>query len=121
MNGASEAQKLNIKFDEPTQYAAPFEIRRFSEDGATTGYLAKVDIDSKGSIVATYSNGENVTLGGRVGMVRVPNEQGLVSKGGTQWVTSQDSGAAIWGGEASQGGAFGGGSRVVRLSNRISI
>jgi len=105
MNGASEAQKLNIKFDEPTQYAAPFEIRRFSEDGATTGYLAKVDIDSKGSIVATYSNGENVTLG-RVGMVRVPNEQGLVSKGGTQWVTSQDSGAAIWG-EASQG-AFGG-------------
>ncbi|MDX1302373.1 flagellar hook protein FlgE [Photobacterium sp.] len=104
LNGADDTQTLNINFDEPTQYAAPFEMRRFSEDGATTGYLAKVDIDSKGSIVATYSNGENVTLG-RVGMVRVPNEQGLVSKGGTQWVTSQDSGAAIWG-EASQG-AFG--------------
>ncbi|PSW19561.1 flagellar hook protein FlgE [Photobacterium sanctipauli] len=104
MNGANAEQTLSINFDEPTQYAAPFEIRRFNEDGATTGYLAKVDIDSKGSIVATYSNGENVTLG-RVGMVRVPNEQGLVSKGGTQWVTSQDSGAAIWG-EATQG-AFG--------------
>ncbi|MEJ2764173.1 flagellar hook protein FlgE [Photobacterium sp. MCCC 1A19761] len=104
MNGANVDQLLNINFAEPTQYAAPFEIRRFNEDGATTGYLARVDIDAKGSIVGTYSNGENVTLG-RVGMVRVPNEQGLVSKGGTQWVASQDSGAAIWG-EASQG-AFG--------------
>ncbi|ELR65132.1 Flagellar hook protein FlgE [Photobacterium marinum] len=104
LNGADENQALTINFDDPTQYAAPFEVRRFNEDGATTGYLAKVDIDAKGSIVATYSNGENVTLG-RVGMVRVPNEQGLVSKGGTQWVVSQDSGAAIWG-EASQG-AFG--------------
>lgn len=104
MNGADESQIMNFNFEDPTQYAAPFEMRRFNEDGATTGYLAKVDIDAKGSIVATYSNGENVTLG-RVGMVRVPNEQGLVSKGGTQWVTSQGSGAAIWG-EASQG-AFG--------------
>ncbi|EAS44529.1 flagellar hook protein FlgE [Photobacterium profundum] len=104
LNGADEAQTLTMQFDSPTQYAAPFEIRKFSENGATTGYLAKVDIDAKGSIVATYSNGENVTLG-RVGMVRVANEQGLVSKGGTQWATGQDSGAAIWG-EASQG-AFG--------------
>ena len=104
LNGADENQTLNVNFADPTQYAAPFEIRRFNEDGATTGYLAKVDIDAKGSIVGTYSNGENVTLG-RVGMVRVPNEQGLVSKGGTQWVSSQDSGATIWG-EASQG-AFG--------------
>ncbi|MGF1690332.1 flagellar hook protein FlgE [Photobacterium kagoshimensis] len=104
MNGGDDQQTLTFNYDEPTQYAAPFEVRRFNEDGATTGYLAKVDIDPKGSIVATYSNGENVTLG-RVGMVRVPNEQGLVSKGGTQWVASQDSGAAIWG-EATQG-AFG--------------
>ncbi|MGF1686021.1 flagellar hook protein FlgE [Photobacterium japonica] len=104
MNGADMAQTLNINFDQPTQYAAPFEIRRFNEDGATTGFLTKVDIDGKGSIVATYSNGENVTLG-RVAMVRVANEQGLVSKGGTQWVSGQDSGAAMWG-EATQG-AFG--------------
>ncbi|MDO6705212.1 flagellar hook protein FlgE [Photobacterium sp. 1_MG-2023] len=104
MNGADGAQTLNFNFDAPTQYAAPFEVRRFSENGATTGYLAKVDVDAKGSIVATYSNGENITLG-RVGMVRVPNEQGLLKKGGTQWDVSQDSGAAVWG-EATFG-AFG--------------
>lgn len=101
MNGANPDQELTIKFDAPTQYAAPFEVRRFNEDGATTGHLTNVDIDSKGSIVGSYSNGENVILG-RVAMVRVPNEQGLMSKGGTQWVLSQESGAAIWG-EAAQG------------------
>ncbi|KKD01178.1 flagellar hook protein FlgE [Photobacterium halotolerans] len=104
MNGADGAQTLNFNFDAPTQFAAPFEVRKFSENGATTGYLAKVDVDAKGSIVATYSNGENITLG-RVGMVRVPNEQGLLSKGGTQWAVSQESGAAVWG-EATFG-AFG--------------
>ncbi|WP_413110726.1 flagellar hook protein FlgE [Thaumasiovibrio sp. DFM-14] len=104
LNGADGAQKISMNYDEPTQYAAPFEIRRFNENGATTGFLSKVDIDPKGSIVATYSNGENVTLG-RVAMGRVPNEQGLAQAGGTQWQTSQDSGALIFG-EAGIG-AFG--------------
>ncbi|WP_087021572.1 flagellar hook protein FlgE [Thaumasiovibrio subtropicus] len=104
LNGADGTQTISMDFDDPTQYAAPFEIRRFNENGATTGFLAKVDIDAKGSIVATYSNGENVTLG-RVAMGRVANEQGLSQIGGTQWKTSQDSGELIWG-EATQG-AFG--------------
>lgn len=104
LNGADPAQTMNIKFKDPTQYAAPFEMRRFNEDGATTGYLAKVDIDSKGSIVGTYSNGEDVTLG-RVSMVRVANQQGLAQEGGTQWSVTQASGGAVWG-EANQG-AFG--------------
>nr|WP_086941130.1 flagellar hook protein FlgE [Thaumasiovibrio occultus] len=101
LNGADDAQQISFDFDEPTQYASPFEIRRFSENGATTGYLTKVDIDSRGSIVATYSNGENVTLG-RVAMGRVANEQGLSQAGGTQWKVTQESGALVWG-EASTG------------------
>ncbi len=104
LNGADGDQQISFDFDDPTQFAAPFEIRRFNENGATTGFLAKVDIDNKGSIIATYSNGENVTLG-RVAMGRVANEQGLSQVGGTQWKTSQDSGELIWG-EATQG-AFG--------------
>ncbi|CAH0534133.1 Flagellar hook protein FlgE [Vibrio stylophorae] len=104
LNGADEKQTLTFNFDSPTQYAAPFEIRRFSEDGATTGYLSKVDIDPRGNVMATYSNGENVNLG-RVAMVRVANDQGLSQIGGTQWKVSQESGEALWG-EAAQG-AFG--------------
>ncbi|PML78006.1 flagellar hook protein FlgE [Enterovibrio norvegicus] len=104
MNGADGAQSLAIKFEEPTQYASPFEMRKFNEDGATTGYLAKVDIDPKGTIMATYSNGENVALG-RVALVRVSNQQGMSQAGNTQWKVTQQSGDAVWG-EAMQG-AFG--------------
>lgn len=101
LNGADPSQVLNMKFDTPTQYAAPFEMRRFNEDGATTGYLAKVDIDERGNIVGSYSNGQDVTLG-RIATVRVANMQGLSQQGGTQWQANQKSGAAVWG-EANQG------------------
>ncbi|GAJ73888.1 flagellar hook protein FlgE [Vibrio sp. JCM 18904] len=102
MNGADPAQTLNFGLGSATQFAAPFELTKFDEDGATTGFLTKVDFDENGSVLGTYSNGENVTLG-RVALVRVPNEQGLDKKGGTQWDSTQFSGDKIWGGESNKG------------------
>ncbi|MBR9787345.1 MAG: flagellar hook protein FlgE [Vibrionaceae bacterium] len=104
LNGADPAQTLNFGLDSATQFAAPFELTKFNEDGATTGFLTKVDFDENGSVLGTYSNGENVTLG-RVALVRVPNEQGLDKKGGTQWDSTQFSGDKIWG--ESNKGSFG--------------
>ncbi|EGR2913077.1 flagellar hook protein FlgE [Vibrio parahaemolyticus] len=104
MNGADPAQTLNFSLGAATQFAAPFELTKFDEDGATTGFLTKVDFDENGSVLGTYSNGENVTLG-RVALVRVPNEQGLDKKGGTQWDSTQFSGDKIWG--ESNKGSFG--------------
>ena len=104
LNGADPAQTLNFGLGSATQFAAPFELTKFDEDGATTGFLTKVDFDENGSVLGTYSNGENVTLG-RVALVRVPNEQGLDKKGGTQWDSTQFSGDKIWG--ESNKGSFG--------------
>lgn len=104
MNGADSTQTLSFKLDSATQFAAPFELTRFQEDGATTGFLTKVDFDEQGNVLGTYSNGENITLG-RVAMVRVANEQGLDKKGGTQWDSTTASGAKIWG--ESNKGSFG--------------
>lgn len=104
LNGADVNQTLAFKLDAATQFAAPFELTKFDEDGATTGFLTKVDINEEGSVLGTYSNGENVTLG-RVGLVRVANEQGLDKKGGTQWNSTTMSGDAIWG--ESNKGSFG--------------
>lgn len=104
MNGADPAQTLNFGLGSATQFAAPFELTKFDEDGATTGFLTKVDFDENGSVMGTYSNSENVTLG-RVALVRVPNEQGLDKKGGTQWDSTQFSGDKIWG--ESNKGSFG--------------
>ncbi|GLO61577.1 flagellar hook protein FlgE [Vibrio sp. MACH09] len=104
LNGADPTQVISVKLDGATQFAAPFELTKFDEDGATTGFLTKIDFDENGSILGTYSNGENVTLG-RVGLVRVANEQGLDKKGGTQWDSTQFSGDKIWG--ESNKGSFG--------------
>ncbi|KHT64133.1 flagellar hook protein FlgE [Photobacterium gaetbulicola] len=102
LGGADGSQTLTFNYDQPTQYAAPFEIRKLEDtDGATTGYLSNVDIDSDGNILASYSNGKDKVIG-RVAMARVANEQGLAQLGGTLWNVTQDSGAAVWG-DASQG------------------
>ncbi|MBP2699150.1 flagellar hook protein FlgE [Photobacterium lucens] len=102
VGGADPTQALTMTYDDPTQYASAFEIRKFQDvDGATTGYLSKVDIDPEGNILASYSNGKDVVVG-RVALARVSNEQGLAQLGGTLWNTTQESGQAIWG-DASQG------------------
>ncbi|MGD6738823.1 flagellar hook protein FlgE [Photobacterium leiognathi] len=102
VGGADPTQTLNMNYDDPTQYASAFEVRKFEDvDGATTGYLSKVDIDPEGNILASYSNGKDVVVG-RVALARVSNEQGLAQLGGTLWNTTQESGQAIWG-DASQG------------------
>jgi len=104
LNGADVNQSISFGLDSATQFAAPFELTKFDEDGATTGFLTKIDFDENGSVLGTYSNGENVTLG-RVSLVRVPNEQGLDKKGATQWDSTTDSGDKIWG--ESNKGSFG--------------
>ncbi|MBD1559539.1 flagellar hook protein FlgE [Vibrio sp. S9_S30] len=104
LNGADVNQQIEFNQLGATQYAAPFELNKFNEDGATTGFLTKIDFDEYGSVMGTYSNGEAVTLG-RVALVRVPNEQGLDKKGGTQWNSTQLSGDKIWG--ESNKGSFG--------------
>jgi flagellar hook protein FlgE len=104
LNGADVNQTLSFGLQDATQFAAPFELTKFDEDGATTGFLTKVDFDENGSVLGTYSNGENIILG-RVSLVRVANEQGLDKKGGTQWDSTQFSGDKIWG--ESNKGSFG--------------
>lgn len=102
VGGADDSQALTMNYKEPTQYASPFEVRQFKDvDGATTGYLSKVDIDPDGNVLASYSNGKDRIVG-RVAMARVSNEQGLSQLGGTLWNVTQESGDAVWG-DASQG------------------
>ncbi|MCD9509159.1 flagellar hook protein FlgE [Photobacterium phosphoreum] len=102
VGGADMAQALIMNYDDPTQYASAFEVRKFQDvNGASTGYLSKVDIDPDGNIMASYSNGKDLVVG-RVAMARVANEQGLTQLGGSLWNATQESGEVVWG-DASQG------------------
>ncbi|WP_351123987.1 flagellar hook protein FlgE [Shewanella sp. T24-MNA-CIBAN-0130] len=98
---ADGTQTLNIKFDNPTQYASPFEVTKLAQDGITVGRLTNVGIGADGLVTASYSNGSTVPLS-RVALVRFANEQGLTQVGNTSWKASIDSGAAL-AGEANSG------------------
>tara|TARA_R110002033_G_C3866551_1_gene236901 strand:- start:229 stop:1605 length:1377 start_codon:yes stop_codon:yes gene_type:complete len=99
--GADGTQTLTIKFNNPTQYASPFEVTELTQDGITVGRLTNVGIGSDGLITASYSNGSTVPLS-RVALVRFANEQGLTQVGNTSWKASLGSGAAL-AGEANSG------------------
>ena len=99
--GADGTQTLTVKFNNPTQYASPFEVTELTQDGITVGRLTNVGIGSDGLITASYSNGSTVPLS-RVALVRFANEQGMTQVGNTSWKASLDSGPAL-AGEANSG------------------
>ena len=99
--GADGTQTLTLNFNNPTQYASPFEVTELTQDGTTVGRLTNVEVGADGLINASYSNGSTVPLA-RVALVSFANEQGLSQAGNTSWKASLDSGPAL-AGEANSG------------------
>ncbi len=95
-NGADATQQVTINFNDPTQFAAPFEVTKLEQDGATVGRLTGIDIGPNGMVMASYSNGQNDKLG-MIAMAKFANEQGLTQIGDTGWRQSQLSGEAVAG------------------------
>jgi flagellar hook protein FlgE len=71
--GATNPQPLTFDFGTPfpggtgldgiTQFAAPSSTSFLNQDGAASGELARVSIDSKGQVVGGFTNGETRALG----------------------------------------------------------
>lgn len=95
-NGADATQQVTINFNDPTQFAAAFEVTKLEQDGATVGRLTGIDIGPNGMVMASYSNGQNDKLG-MIAMAKFANEQGLTQIGDTGWRQSQLSGEAVAG------------------------
>ncbi len=85
-----------------TQFDNPFTINNLSQDGFAVGQLSGLDINSKGSVRANFSNGRSVALG-QVAMARFANPQGLRQIGNTQWAATTDSGEPLAGEAGSSG------------------
>jgi flagellar hook protein FlgE len=109
-NGADPLQTVTIDFNldpagpnpnEPTQFAASFEVTALEQDGLAVGRLTGIDIDADGLVRATYSNGTSEPLS-RIALVNFANNQGLTQVGGTSWKESLTSGEAL-AGEAGSG------------------
>ncbi len=94
--GADANQQIEFLFGKNLHMygGTSFSVEAISQDGSTVGQLTNVQIDDKGIVSATYSNGTSSKLG-MVAMANFANPQGLTQIGDTCWRRSLDSGDAI--------------------------
>jgi len=94
--GAAPISALALDFDGTTQYGTTFGVNAISQDGYTTGRLSGISIDSKGIVLARFSNGQTAPQG-QVMLANFGNAQGLQPLGDTLWAETTDSGPPLAG------------------------
>lgn len=79
------------------------------QDGRSSGNLQGIRVDADGSILGSYSNGEEVALG-RVALARFASNQGLENVGGNMFQATGLSGEPVLGApnNGGRGAVFGG-------------
>ena len=85
-----------------TQFADKSTTKFVSQNGYTLGYLEAFEIDDRGIITGSYSNGQKISLA-QVSLAVFTNPGGLNSVGETMFAESNNSGMAITG-EPDTGG-----------------
>ncbi|WP_253379844.1 flagellar hook protein FlgE [unidentified bacterial endosymbiont] len=93
-----EAAPIDLTFDYSscTQYGSDFSVTTNSANGYASATQNGVQVDSDGSVYATYSNGERM-LQGQIVLATFPNENGLEAVSGTAWIQTGESGSALIG------------------------
>jgi flagellar hook protein FlgE len=100
--GATQPQAITYTFDEATQYAGESTLRRLTQDGYEAGDIRDVRIETDGTIVGIFSNGEEQTVG-QVAVAKFGSPEGLERIGGNLWSQTASSGEPLVG-QAGTGG-----------------
>jgi len=100
---AAPADPLELKFSyaDSTQFSGDFAYN-FLQDGFPTGEYAGLSVDTDGSVVASYTNGEMRTIG-YVALANFNNLNGLQASGDNAWVETGASGQPIVGRPGTNG------------------
>ncbi|WP_210395770.1 flagellar hook-basal body complex protein [Motiliproteus sediminis] len=77
-----------------TQFASESIVKSSTQDGFTKGDLIGVTFAADGTMVASFSNGQNSNLG-IVALATFENQGGLQPTGNTEWSATLESGQAI--------------------------
>jgi flagellar hook protein FlgE len=85
-----------------TQFGATFTVNSMSQDGYTSGKLAKFNIGPDGVILGSYTNGVSRSLG-QVILASFRNPQGLQPLGNNNWAATSVSGSEMTGTPGSSG------------------
>ncbi len=91
---------MTVNLADTTQFGGSFAVNSISQDGAATGTLSGLEIDSEGIVIARYTNGQSLSLG-KIAMANFANPQGLQQIDGS-WAATVASGEPILG-EANTG------------------
>lgn len=96
------ASPINIKLNYAgtTQYGSDFSVSRNQGDGYASGERTGQQVDEKGNVYATFSNGERM-LQGQLIIANFANPNGLQSQDGTTWAQTGTSGAPLIGAPGS--------------------
>ncbi len=100
-NSPADDLEIGIDYGGSTQFGGKFSPS-FTQDGATTGEYASLSIDTDGTILARYTNGENRAMGSIV-LADFKNMQGLDPVGGNAWAETSASGQPTLGVPGSNG------------------
>jgi len=79
-----------------TAFAEEFSVSSLSQDGFRTGEFVDLEVDRDGVVVASYTNGERITLA-RVALADFRSPEGLAREGNTLFRETRESGDAFIG------------------------
>ena len=96
----ADPMTVSINISDMSQYASDFSVTRNQSDGYTAGDMTGVQIESDGSLMAVYSNGQTL-LQGQVVMANFANPTGLRQGDNTTWYQTFSSGQATIGAPGS--------------------
>lgn len=121
----ADPMTVSVNVSDMSQYASDFSVTRNQSDGYTAGDMTGVQIESDGSLMAVYSNGQSL-LQGQVVMANFANPTGLRQGDNTTWYQTFSSGQATIGapGSGSLGSLSSGsyeGSNVDLSSELVSL
>mgnify|MGYP000430479915 CR=1 FL=1 len=91
---ANSLTEITLDLTGSTQFASASIVKGSLQDGYTKGDLIGVTFSSTGEMVASFSNGQNKSLG-VVAVATFENQAGLQPSGDTEWAATLDSGDAI--------------------------
>jgi flagellar hook-basal body protein len=116
---------VSLSFKGTTQYSSPFAIKTQSQNGAPEGDLVDINVSNDGLVVASYSNGSQISLG-KIALANFTTPEGLRQIGDTNYTATSGSGVALMdeAGSAGYGGIRAGakeGSNVDLTSELIAL
>jgi flagellar hook protein FlgE len=88
---------IDVDLSGVTQFGTNFSVTNLSQDGYTAGQFTSLNIDGKGVISTSYSNGQTLKTGGMIALADFRNLQGLAPIGSGEYLETFKSGSVVLG------------------------